>query len=222
MKRYSSVVAAAVAAGLAIYPALAAEAPSSSTDPGFVPSTGQINPGHAARPWSAAAPTAQAQQPPQEEARAALMVPDPNTPSPGREIPQSASSQATTGAGTSAMPAEPAGPIGATVQTMPAKLSARNDLLDHLPVMAWPLRLDQQQRRQIYQAVMAAKSQPAPGADELKPAASLSYEQTRDLHALPQQVAGLDALHGLKYVKGMNKVLLVRPANGVVVDQITM
>ena len=56
---------------------------------------------------------------------------------------------------------------------MPAKVSQRNDLLDHLPMMAWPLRLDEQQRQQIYQAVMADKSQPAASADALKPAASL-------------------------------------------------
>jgi hypothetical protein len=32
-------------------------------------------------------------------------------------------------------------------------------------------------------------------------------------------VAGINGLHGLKYVKGKNKVLLVRPPNGVAVDE---
>ena len=118
--------------------------------------------------------------------------------------------------------AAPPGPIGATLQTMPAKFSQRNDLLDHLPMMAWPLRLNEQQRQQIYQTVMADKSQPAANADALKPAASLSYDQQRDMHPLPQALAGIDGLQGLRYVKGKDKVLLVRPSNGIVVDQITM
>jgi Protein of unknown function (DUF1488) len=35
-------------------------------------------------------------------------------------------------------------------------------------------------------------------------------------------VADTDSLHGLQYVKGKDKVLLVRPPNGIVVDEITM
>jgi len=42
------------------------------------------------------------------------------------------------------------------------------------------------------------------------------------MHPLPQAVAGIDGLQGLKYVKGTDKVLLVRPSNGIVVDQVTM
>jgi hypothetical protein len=32
----------------------------------------------------------------------------------------------------------------------------------------------------------------------------------------------MDPLHGLQYVKAKDKVLLVRPPNGIVVDEITM
>jgi hypothetical protein len=244
MKRhYRLASAAAVAVALAMYgsAALAAE-PSPSTDPGFVPQTGQINPGHAAAPWSATATLPQDKQPPQEQARAALMMPDPVGVSAlgGGAAPAANGAQTTTGAGSPAAadgaqttpgagspaaavtPAALPGPIGATVQTMPAKYSQRNDLLDHLPVMAWPLQLDAQQRQQIYQSVMGDKSQPAANVDALKPAASLSYEQTGEMHPLPQALAGIEGLHGLSYVKAKDKIFLVRPANRIIIDEITM
>jgi hypothetical protein len=220
---------AATAAAAAIFITTAqAENPSSTINPGFVPDTGQINPGHAAQPWSAAPPLPQDQQPAQEDARAALMMPDDGAPSAGQGTApaQSSGDQATTGAApgsaTTAAGAGPPRPIGATIQTMPAKFSRRNDLLDHMPVMAWPLPLNEQQRQQIYKAVMADKSAPAAGAEALKPASALAFEQLHEMHPLPQAVAGIDGLQGLKYVKGKDKVLLVRPSSGVVVDQVTM
>ena len=230
MKGHTLVAAtAALAAATAIFISAAqAENPSSTTNPGFVPDTGQINPGHAAQPWSAAPPLPQDQQPAQEDARAALMMPDDGVPSAGQgaTLAQSSGDPAITGAAsgsaTTAAGAGPPGPIGATIQTMPAKFSQRNDLLDHMPMMAWPLRLSEQQRQQIYKAVMADKSEPAAGAEALKPASALAFEQLRDTHPLPQAVAGIDGLQGLKYVKGKDKVLLVRPSSGIVVDQLTM
>ncbi len=223
MKRLHSIALAALAAGLAAGPALAGS-PSPSTDPGFVPQSGQINPGHAPTPWSAARVLPQDKQPPQEKARAALMMSDQvGMPSfgEGSQPAQAGAGQSTIGAGSTAAPPLP-GPIGATLQTMPAKYSQRNDLLDHLPMMAWPLPLNAHQREQIYETVMSDKSPPAADAGKLKPASSLSYAQTRELHPLPQQLSGIDGLHGLKFVKGKDKVLLVRPSTGIVVDQITM
>jgi hypothetical protein len=105
---------------------------------------------------------------------------------------------------------------------MPAKFSQRNDVLDRVPTTAWPLPLNEEQRRQIFNSVMAASSPPAAGAAALKPGSSLSFEQTLDLHPLPGVVADMDGLHGLQYVKGKDKVLLVRPPNGIVVDEITL
>src|SRR5215472_14364828 len=138
----------------------------STLNPGFVPNTGQINPGHAAQPWSTAPALPQAQQPAQEDARAALMTPDNGAPSAGQASQGSQPSQADQAGQqtTEQNGGAPSGPIGSTVQTMPAKFSQRNDLLDHMPVMAWPLPLNEQQRAQIYQAVMNDKSQPIEGA----------------------------------------------------------
>jgi hypothetical protein len=166
-------------------------------DPGFIPDTGQINPGSAPKPWSDA--PSEGQQPSQEEARAALMMPDNGLSSAGE-----------------------AGPIGATMQTMPEKFSDRNKVIDHVPTTAWPLPLNKQQREQIYEAVMADSSQPPADASALKPGSFLTYEQTLDEQSLPQAVATIDGLQGLKYVKGKDKVLLVRPPNGIVVDEISL
>jgi hypothetical protein len=174
MKGHILIVAMAALAATAIATSAAqAGEPSSTADPGFVPDTGQINPGHAAQPWSAA-PALPQQQPAQEDARAALMMPDNGAPSAG---------QGTT---------------------------------------AWPLPLSEQQRQEIYKAVMADNSQPGAGAAMLKPGSSLSFEQSRDVHPLPQALASIDGLRGLKFMKGKDKVLLVRPSIGVVIDEVTM
>ena len=130
------------------------------------------------------------------------MMPDDGTPSAGQgsagQIPSGQLTTAGTSVSTTTGTAGP--PIGATTQTMPANFSQRNDLLDRVPTTAWPLPLNEQQRKQIYTAVMADNSQSAPGATELKPGSFLSFNQTQDLHGLPQ--AG-------------------RPPNGFVVDEIT-
>jgi hypothetical protein len=228
--------ALATAAPLFVATAQAAD-PSAPSQPGVIPDTGQINPGHAPAPWSAAAPLPQDAQPAQEDARAALMMPDNGAPSAGQSAGQSpsqstdqAGNPAPTGGqpggtdvtGSAGANAAPAGPIGATVQTMPAKFSKRNDVLDHMPIAAWPLPLNEEQRRQIYQAVMADKSPAAADAAALKPAASLSVEQRRDMRPLPESLAAIDGLQGLQYLKAKDKVLLVRPSTGIVVDEVAM
>ena len=111
-------------------------------------------------------------------------------------------------------------PIGSSSQTVPAKLSERNDLLDHVPMMAMPFRLNAQQRQEIYQAVMADASEPTGSGDTLKPADQISYEQTLEMHPLPQQVAQIDGLQGLQYIKTRKKVLLIQPAMRMVSDEI--
>jgi hypothetical protein len=231
-------VAAALAAAAPLFVATAQAAdPSAPSQPGVVPDTGQINPGHAPAPWSTAAPLPQDAQPAQEDARAALMMPDNGAPSAGQSAGQStgqaanpAANAGQSGSGDASgsaganggATAAPAGPIGATIQTMPAKFSKRNDVLDHMPIAAWPLPLNEEQRRQIYQAVMADKSPAAADAAALKPAASLSVTQRRDMHPLPESLAAIDGLQGLQYVKAKDKVLLVRPATGIVVDEVAM
>lgn len=115
----------------------------------------------------------------------------------------------------------PSGPIGAVGQTIPAKFSKRNDILDRVPIMAFPLRLSDEDRKKIYAAVMAEKSAPAPDADALMPASELSTEQALNgMYPLPQSVSGITQVQRFKYVKAKDKVLLVEPSTRVVVDQI--
>src|ERR1700726_4696968 len=125
MKGHILTVSAAVLATATAVAVVVAQASdrSPTVDPGFVPNTGQINPGHAAEPWSDAPP--QAPQPSQEEARAALMMPDNGAPSagPGSTPAPNGAEQLTTGSTsastTAAAPASSPGPIGATTQTIP-------------------------------------------------------------------------------------------------------
>src|SRR6516164_2457593 len=130
MKSPVFIVPAAVLATATAVAILVAQAGdrSPTLDPGFVPNTGQINSGHAAEPWSDALP--QEEPPSQEEARAALMMPDDGTPSAGQgsagQIPSGQLTTAGTSVSTTTGTAGP--PIGATTQTMPANFSQR-DLL---------------------------------------------------------------------------------------------
>lgn len=138
----------------------------------------------------------------------------------GTEPAASVSAGSSTTPTAAGLPA-PSGPIGATGQTMPAKFSSRNDILDRTPIMAWPQPLSDQQRQRIYQAVMDDKSQPASGADALTPAGELSTDQALNgMHSLPASLGDIAEVQRLKYVKGKNKVLLVEPSTRIVVEQI--
>lgn len=208
-------LAAVLVAALAMPPtraaAFAGNDVAATTDPGFTPDSGQINRGFdEILPSSAEA----RQTPTPAEARAAKMMPDSDQPALG---PQGA--DATTGSAPSV--AAPSGPIGATGQTMPAKFSKRNDILDRVPIMAFPLPLSDEDRQRIYRAVMADKTPAANDADRLAPASELDVNQAlNETHALPASVSGIAGVQSLGYVKTKNKVFLVEPATRIVVDEI--
>jgi hypothetical protein len=199
-----------------------AENAATPANPGFVPDAGRINPGVAPRSSSQSGDVSNMPTP--QEARAALMTPISRQPSTG------GSSAATTGTkvqgkpdassvGTNEPP--PSGPIGSFGQTIPAKFSERNDILDRVPTMAIPLPLTDDQLRQLYDAVMADKSQPQAGAEALRPASELSPDQALNgMHPLPASVRGIDGVTRLYYVKARGKVLLVEPDVRTVVGEI--
>jgi len=225
--RYQFAMGTAVAAVLALsllsVPVRAADGDTQPANPGLVPNTGQINPGTTQQPPSQSTDFANIPTP--DEARAALMTPISKQPSTGD------ASAATTGTGAQGTPPNtaaasnepaPSGPIGSFGQTIPAKFSKRNDTLDHVPTMAIPLPLTDEQRKQIYDAVMADNAQPVAGADALKPASELSPNQALNgMRPLPESVRGIDGVARLYYVKAKGKVLLVEPATRTVVGQIT-
>lgn len=223
------VLATALAAGLAIVPlatgpASAEESATVPTDPGFKPDTGQLNPGATEQAYSKSADVRKVPTP--AESRAALRAPDDPTSSLGSEPPQpqdnAAGTGETTGARSSAdLKQNRPGPIGATGQTMPAKFSQRNDILDRTPIMAWPQSLSDRDRQQIYQAVMAHKTAAAEDAEALAPAAELNVNQAlNEMHPMPASVSGINGVQALDYVKTKDKVFLVAPATRTVVDEI--
>ena len=137
-------------------------------------------------------------------------------------VKSSAPTGPTAAGATAAAEPAPSGPIGSFGDTLPAKYSQRNDILDRVPIMALPLPLTDQQRKQIYDAVMADKSQPVVGADALQPASELSTDQTLNgMRPLPESVRSIEGLGKLQYLKANNRVLLVEPSTRTVVDQIT-
>jgi hypothetical protein len=201
---------------------LAQNEPKQSINPGQNPSTGQINSGSAPQ---ASQSSEAGNIPATEEARAALMQPISRQPSAGDSTPGttgSADRQSQAQNSGAANEPPPSGPIGSFGQTIPAKFSKRNDVLDRLPIMAWPLRLTDEQRKQIYDAVMAEKSSPVAGADALKPASELSPNQAlNEMRPLPESVRGIADVSRLYYIKAKDKVLLIEPNVRTVVDQIT-
>jgi hypothetical protein len=87
--------------------------------------------------------------------------------------------------------------------------------------MAWPLPLTDQQRMQIFDAVMSDASKPVAGADALKPASELSPDQALNgMRPLPESVRSIDGVEHLYYLKAKGKVLLVEPATRTVVGEI--
>ncbi len=218
-------------------------------DPGFRPDTGQINPG--TEPQAPSQSDENIVVPTPEESRAAMLTPISKEPSAGEQPNEGAAANSTgsttTGqsesisggptpqqagaeprastapgsatAGTAATP--PSGPIGSVGETVPAKFSKRNDILDRTPMMALPQPLSDEQCTRIYKAAMADQTQPAADADRLMPAGELSTEQALNgMHPLPTSVGTMEAVKKLKYVKGKSTVLLVEPSTRIVVEQI--
>lgn len=196
-------------------------------NPGLVPNAGHISQGVAPHPPSQSNDVSN--MPTSEEARTALMAPVSKQPSAGEAAAARIGAGALgneiapdKGAARTTNAPLPSGPIGSFGQTIPAKFSERNDILDHVPTMAIPLPLTDEQLKRIYDAVMADPSQPAAGTDALKPASELSPDQAlTGMHPLPESVRGIDGLSRLYYVKAPKKVLLVEPDVRTVVDQIT-
>jgi hypothetical protein len=101
-------------------------------------------------------------------------------------------------------------------ETVPSKFSEKNAALDKVPTMKMPLPLDDAQRRRIYDVVSGAN----------KPVASVDAHPANflppsvELFELPPEVADIPGVRDLKYVRLDDRILLVQPANKVVVGEI--
>jgi len=111
-----------------------------------------------------------------------------------------------------------AAPIGSSPETTPAKFDENVAARDRIGIMARPLPLTDEQKRQIYSSVMERSDAPVTQTTA-QPATILPGSV--QLSELP---AGLEdqfpALRGYKYVKLPNKMLLVSPSNRIVVGEI--
>jgi len=111
-----------------------------------------------------------------------------------------------------------AGPIGASPQTKPAKFDEAVAARDRIPIMARPLPLSDDQKRQIYESVM--NNAQSPVAETAAGPATILPDRV-ELDALPSGLEDkIPAVRGYKSVKLQDKVLLVSPASRVVVGEI--
>jgi hypothetical protein len=111
-----------------------------------------------------------------------------------------------------------AAPIGAGPETAPAKFDADVAARDRIPIMARPLALNDEQKRQIYDRVMSSEHIPVTQTTA-QPATILpgSVELSELSPAIDDQIP---AVRGYKYVKLPDRVLVVSPPNRVVVGEI--
>jgi len=133
---------------------------------------------------------------------------------PAGSDPPPAKDGPTGAAGTSAAHA----PIGAGPETMPAKFDENIAARDRIPIMARPLPLNDEQKRQIYASVMSNTQTPT-AQTTAEPASFLP--SSVELSELPGGLQDqIPAVRGYKSVKLQDKVLLVIPETRVVVGEI--
>jgi hypothetical protein len=105
----------------------------------------------------------------------------------------------------------------AETSTTPAKVSRHNAELDAIPLMARGPQLTDAQRKLIVERVMAAGGPPA--QVDAFPTAELPAGV--EMHPWPSDIVGqVPSIRDTKYVKLSDKVLVVRPENRIVVEEI--
>ncbi len=105
---------------------------------------------------------------------------------------------------------------GAGTKDEPAKFSAKNDGIDNLPIMAYPLSLTDEQKRAIYQRV--SEGQAPVSTITAKP--SEQIPALTKLEELPSDLA-VPAIADYKFLRLQDKVLLVNPRESIVVGEIS-
>jgi hypothetical protein len=103
-------------------------------------------------------------------------------------------------------------------QTIPAKFSERNNNIDKKPIIAMRLAaLDEAQRKTIAAAIGKANAKVV----SIKSGVSQELPAATEMSELPKEAADMPALAGMKYVQLQDRILLVDPANRIVVGEIT-
>ena len=102
-------------------------------------------------------------------------------------------------------------------QTVPAKFSERNAAIDKLPTMAQPLGLTEAQRKTILESVRTANAPLEQRDAKLTEALPATIEAREFSQAINSEIP---ALSHLKYVRLKDKILLITPANHIIVGEI--
>ena len=102
-------------------------------------------------------------------------------------------------------------------QSYPAKYSKRNDALDKLPVMGHPVPLTDAQKKLIVEAV---KQQNKPAETIAAAPAQILPSWVHVEPVPPSLTTDVPILDHLGYVRVPNKILLVAPANKIVVGEV--
>jgi hypothetical protein len=133
-------------------------------------------------------------------------------------VKQATPSQVPTGIfvnGTLAVPGAPK-----DTATTPARLSATNDALDNLPIMARGPALTDSQRKLILDRVMSNDTG-AQGAQDAGAGPSTMLPASVEMQAWPADlVRAIPDIRDTKFVKLEKKILVVRPENWIIVEEI--
>lgn len=113
------------------------------------------------------------------------------------------------------------GPIGATTQTAPSIVSERNRILDRVPTLAMPIRLDDAAKEKI-RATAQGLGEPVhfDGAPASAIPADIVFTA---MHDLPAEIGqALPLLQGRKLIRTKDKILIVNPRTRVVVGEVSI
>ena len=106
----------------------------------------------------------------------------------------------------------------AETSTTPSKVSQHNEQLDKVPIMARGPQLTDAQRKLIIERVMAAGGAPA----QVDAFPTVELPAGVEMHPWPSDLASqVPPIRDTKYVRLADKVLVVRPENRIVVEEIT-
>lgn len=109
----------------------------------------------------------------------------------------------------------PGAPQG--TQDEPAKFSAKNDKLDHLPTLAYPIALTDEQKRAISQQL----SQGSAPVSTLTAKVTDAVPATLVLQELPAEMAAsMPAVSDYKFLRLSDRILVINPRESVVVGEI--
>ena len=100
-------------------------------------------------------------------------------------------------------------------QTVPAKFSKRNDGIDKLPILGLSLGLSDAQKRAIVESVRGANAPVATSTAKVSDELAMNVV----VHDLPLSASD-PTLANVKYVRLSDRVLLVAPANRIVIGEI--